>query len=508
MKIDFSYRLISILLILAAAAASCSKEVFVEPKPDSQGNEKGIIFIDSRPPGASIYINGKNSGQVTPDTVKWLPEADQNITLKKHLFWDTTFTVRASQTAAQQVLIDYYTSERMLGTIVCNSAPQGAAVYLNGINTGKVTPAILSKLIPKEYNVVVEYPEYRKDSVTVMLESRMVKNVHLELDDTLDVIKYTTKNSGIPSDAITGIAEDKHGNLWIGTGSNGLAKFDGKKFTHYKAANSPFVKSNYITRVKSDADRNVWVAFSNALSRYDGNEWISTPSGLISNIVFCRNNIVLASNDRFGIIKYSNGQFSTITQAGHGLPDNDVTSMCYDAEGKLWVAFRTGRIGIYDGAGWSIQEFPNFGMPYNYCLGLNLSSDGKMLGIFFDRPVGASSTANHILVYFQNNRWYNMSFTYTAFTDDKDIYIDGGNRTWYTFNSPYPIIARIGNQTLYRELLSSSIVKGDIRKFTNWMWQDRLQFFSGKEAFIDSKQNLYVFGVEGITKIKAGRWFN
>ncbi len=510
MKIYFSYPAAACILLILFIAASCEKEIFVEPKQDSSGTETGRLIIESRPAGASIYIDGKNTGFITPDTLKWLTAGAQTITLKKHLFWDTTFTAVPSNTAPVPMVIDYYASERMLGTIVCNSTPQGAAVYLNGTNTGKVTPAILNKLIPQEYNVVFDYPEYRKDSVKVALESRMTSNVSVILDDTLDIIKYTTLNSAIPSNVITGIAEDKQGNIWIGTGNMGLVKYDGKKFTNYRAGSAPFVKSDFISRVKSDADRNVWVAFSSALSRYDGNEWISTPSGFISNIVFCRNNIVLAANDRFGIIKYSNGQFSTITQAQQGMPENEVTSMCYDAEGKLWAAFRTGRIGIYDGTSWSFQEFPNYNMPYNFCLGLNLSADGKMLAIFYNRPNGPAATAAHLLCYFEKNvnAWISISGSYTAHVDEKDLYIDSGNRTWYTLNSPYPVIARINNISFAREFLSNTILIGGIRKFSDWLWQDKLLFFTGKQVFIDSKQNLWVFGGEGMIKVKAGRWFN
>ncbi len=54
---------------------------------------KGNIFITSNPAGAQIWIDGVNTSQVTPDTVKDLDAAVYTVTLKLTDYNDTTFSV-------------------------------------------------------------------------------------------------------------------------------------------------------------------------------------------------------------------------------------------------------------------------------------------------------------------------------------------------------------------------------------------------------------------------------
>lgn len=54
---------------------------------------KGNLYVTSIPAGAQIWIDGVNTSQVTPDTVKNLDEAVYTVTLKLTDYNDSTFTV-------------------------------------------------------------------------------------------------------------------------------------------------------------------------------------------------------------------------------------------------------------------------------------------------------------------------------------------------------------------------------------------------------------------------------
>jgi len=500
---------ISILLLLSLiiVSAGCSKDVFVEPKSDLSTSNSSI-YISSNPPGSTIYINGKTTGKVTPDTIKWLNPGNCRVTLKRNLYWDTTFTINASLENINSILIDYFRSDRMLGSIICISKPLGAKIYLDNVNTGKVTPATLTRLIPQNYSVKYEYPEYRKDSVNVSLSSMSSEYVSIVLDDTLDVIKYTSANSGIPIDYTTGIGEDKQGNIWIGTGNRGLLKYDGKNFINYTSSNSSFIKSDFVTKVKSDNERNIWVGFSNGLSKYDGISWNTITTNAISSIQVLPDNSILAGNDRAGLIKYSNGAFSFINNENSGIPSNDIVSAIYDIEGNLWAAFRSEGIAVYKGSQWSMIDPVITGMPYVYCSGLNLTKDGRILALFYNRPNDASPMAAHTLALYQNGTWFKLWTNFTAWMEDKDLYVDQNNKTWVSFMNPEPTMMRISNGNSYKEFFNNSILHSGIRKFTSWLYDDITRYFFSKQVFIDSKGNLWLHGYMGVVKVKAGRWNN
>lgn len=494
-------------ILLFILINSCEKEVFVEPSSISKV-QYSLVYITSNPQGAEIYMDGKTTGAVTPDTIKWLEEKNHVVTLRMKYYFDTTFTVNSKISQPLSISIDYYKSERMLGSIICTSKPAGAAVYLDNINTGKVTPVTLSHLLPKEYSVKFDFPEYRKDSISVILKSMETKNANALLDDTLDVIKYVKSNSGLPQDLITGVAEDKNGNIWLGTGSEGLVKFDGKKFTNFRAENSSFVSSNYIKKVKSDKENNIWVGYSNSIARYNGTNWESVATDAISMIQISSDNTMLASTDKRGIVKYSNGKFEWITNSNSGLPYNELVSMCYDKSGKLWAAPRFGDLFYNDNNNWIKVDSAKDGMPYSHCCGINLSSEGNIIAMFYLQPNGPASTTPHSLVTLRNGIWYRMFEKVTAFIEDKDLFIDSKNRTWYSYMSPYPLMARISNSSFTREYFYNNIIKHDIRKFKSWLYTSVESFFNGRQVFIDSKGNLWLFGDVGLIKLKAGRWNN
>ena len=500
-----------ILLAFLPLLQGCAKDVYVEPKENLKV-DNARLFVDSSPRGAIIYINGKTTGLITPDTVKWLDTGAVSVTLRKKLFWDTTFTVVNEKNTAKNIFIDYYKSDRMLASIICFSNPAGSKIYLNGVYTGRTTPDTLRKLIPDTYKIKYSHPEYRDDSVNVTVQSMGVELASIVLDDTLDVISYNIKNSGIPSQLITGMGEDKNGFIWAGTADKGLLRFDGNKFNNYTAENSSFVPSNYVKKLKSDRDGNIWTGFSNALSNYDGSNWSSIQSDAIFNLQVTLDNTILASTERRGIIKYSGGQYSYFTTSSIGMPSNEVTSMTYDKDGKFWIALRAGGLAVYDGSSWTKLDSIHNGLPYAQCYGLAQMNDGTLIGIFSKWvPPGpqAPPTSLHVIAKYVNGSWITINFAVKSWLEDRDLIVDAKNRIWYSFEDIARIPARISPGSYYPEYFVNYILKlNSIRKFKNKLYQEIEYFCSGDQIFIDSKGNLWIFGNNGMIKIKPGRWIN
>lgn len=98
--------------------------------------------------------------------------------------------------------------------------------------------------------------------------------------------KFTTKD-GLPSDCVTSLMQDSKGYLWIGT-TNGLAKYDGNKFTTFEQTNDTnSIGGHKILDIFEDEQGIIWVG-SAVLNRYDreNNSW-KRYTGLTKN-----NNIV------------------------------------------------------------------------------------------------------------------------------------------------------------------------------------------------------------------------
>ena len=120
---------------------------------------------------------------------------------------------------------------------------------------------------------------------------------------------WLTEN-GLPQNTVHSIAQTSDGYIWIGT-EEGLARFDGVRFTVFDKRNTPQLKSNYIRTLLADRR---------------GALWIGTAEGLVRML---------------------NGKFDVFT-TNDGLPSDTIQAVYEDREGNLWVATATG-LGLFKG---------------------------------------------------------------------------------------------------------------------------------------------------------------
>jgi ligand-binding sensor domain-containing protein/signal transduction histidine kinase len=117
---------------------------------------------------------------------------------------------------------------------------------------------------------------------------------------------------GLPQNTVHAIAQTRDGYIWIGT-EEGLARFDGVRFTVFDKQNTPEFKSNYIRTLLADRQ---------------GALWIGTAQGLVRML---------------------NGRFTVFTK-NEGLPSDTIQAVYEDREGNLWVATAAG-LGLLKSGG-------------------------------------------------------------------------------------------------------------------------------------------------------------
>src|SRR6185295_18979032 len=74
---------------------------------------------------------------------------------------------------------------------------------------------------------------------------------------------WLTEN-GLPQNTVHAIAQTRDGYVWIGT-EEGLARFDGVKFTDFDKQNTPQLKSNYIRTLLADRQGALWIGTAQGL---------------------------------------------------------------------------------------------------------------------------------------------------------------------------------------------------------------------------------------------------
>ena len=69
---------------------------------------------------------------------------------------------------------------------------------------------------------------------------------------------WSAADSGLPQNTVRALLQSRDGYLWVGT-LDGLARFDGVRFTVFNRGNSPGLPSNRITALYEDAAGDLWV---------------------------------------------------------------------------------------------------------------------------------------------------------------------------------------------------------------------------------------------------------
>lgn len=208
------------------------------------------------------------------------------------------------------------------------------------------------------------------------------KSSGIGLIDNKKVQYFNTKNSTFPRDGANIMDVDSEGNLWVSAsynGEGGLYKFDGIEFTHFSTNNSP-LKSDLITGICCDNaviyisgkgvdGRTVFRIEKNDNDEYewkdllcDGNYYHDIELDINGNIyIICRipaQSIVQLSND--GIVE-------EITPEKEG-KEYVYTQLKTDKRGYLWVSKidlkGSEQLSVYDGIKWhqAPDGFPDGGL--------------------------------------------------------------------------------------------------------------------------------------------------
>jgi len=187
--------IIILLLLFGGAAFSYWKWLhpvwFAKTKPTT-----GTISVTSSPPGAKIFINGKDSELSTPAILEKLAlRREYDIKLKMEGFADISKTITLVTT--EPVSLSLKLSKEM-GTIKIASEPTGAKVFVDKEDTEKKTPTEITNLeIGKEMTIVLKKADYRDFEEKVTVKDKKPIEVKGKLEAILyNNIKIATTPEG------------------------------------------------------------------------------------------------------------------------------------------------------------------------------------------------------------------------------------------------------------------------------------------------------------------------
>ena len=163
-------------------------------------------------------------------------------------------------------------------------------------------------------------------------------------------LTYLTTENGLIGNTVTSFAEDKQGNIWLGTHS-GLSKFDGKTCINFTDING--LVNNTVSELLMDTNGILWVGTWDGVSKYDGTTFstftLPTPDvelmpyqsklHWISEIIEDKQGNIWFSRDGYGVCKYTGQSFTHYTTK-EGLVSNNIQEILEDKNGIIWLGSR------------------------------------------------------------------------------------------------------------------------------------------------------------------------
>ena len=158
---------------------------------------------------------------------------------------------------------------------------------------------------------------------------------------------------GLPQNRIRALCQTPDGYLWVGT-AEGLARFDGVRFTIFDRSNAPALHDDGILALRVARDGSLWIGTEGGgLVRYKDGVFLpfglseGLTNGFVRAIHEDRGNTLWVGTDR-GFFHQAAGRFVRL-DGTREVPLATVTGIGEDDGGRIWVASAAGVLTVVEG---------------------------------------------------------------------------------------------------------------------------------------------------------------
>jgi ligand-binding sensor domain-containing protein/signal transduction histidine kinase len=182
---------------------------------------------------------------------------------------------------------------------------------------------------------------------------------------TSELARYNVRSwqtdEGLPQNSVHAIAQTPDGYLWVGT-HEGLARFDGVRFTLLDEPAAPYLRQSWITALCAGRDGSLWIASeSNGVARLQAGaltqfkEADGLPGSQIQCLLESEDGSLWIGGDG-GLARFKDGRITRFRQSER-LINNSVKALFEYPKGTIRVATVTGLISVSTAGKEDVENF-------------------------------------------------------------------------------------------------------------------------------------------------------
>jgi ligand-binding sensor domain-containing protein/signal transduction histidine kinase len=163
-------------------------------------------------------------------------------------------------------------------------------------------------------------------------------------------------DDGLPSTRISAVARTADGYVWLAT-FNGLARFDGVRFSRFASENTPAFHNNQVASLLVDREGALWVGtYQGGLLKHAGDGFVAVDlpdaeGAAVKALAQDREGTIWIGTSGGALMRFGQGTVRTVGEA-EGWSSTNTTKLLCDGAGRLWAVagqrllrFEAGRWG-------------------------------------------------------------------------------------------------------------------------------------------------------------------
>lgn len=200
---------------------------------------------------------------------------------------------------------------------------------------------------------------------------------------SLSTYTSASTSGGLPDDYLQSVFVDDRNERWVGCSKGWVARYNGATWSRYLAVNSQ-LPTAYVNCVFVDRANVTWFGTDRgAVALRNDSSWTvytRANSGIGSDTVNCiaGDGVRTWFGAPNGLSRYSSGFWSTYDSTRCPALGSNVSSVCMDRGGRLWVATWNRGVAVFDDVRWTVYNDTNSDLPSRDVVSIASDSVGTM----------------------------------------------------------------------------------------------------------------------------------